>query len=358
MRAQNNFPLKHNRHWHDWRWQMVNRIANPACLADWIEIHPKQLAALKTAAARYPFCVTPYYFSLCHPGDKRDPVLRQFLPDIRELADKDTPADPLGEKAYEPVPGLIHRYRNRVVVLVTNNCAVRCRHCTRKNSLNRSPAENIESRLPQILKYIRRKKKIREVILSGGDPLLLETAVLDGVMAELTAIKHVEVLRIGTRAPVVLPMRIDAELCACLAKHRPLWINTQFNHPREITAEAEKACRSLQQSGLPVSNQTVLLRGVNDSLPVLAKLFNNLQRIMVRPYYAFRCDPVRGVRHFITRKSASAELSARLRQTLGGLSMPLFVADLPGRKSKIPLECARRRETPRAGTTPEITCSL
>lgn len=197
--------------------------------------------------------------------------------------------------------------------------------------------DSIFHRLPAIAKYIRRHPQIREVIISGGDPLLLETAALDKVMGDLTAIKHVEVLRIGTRAPVVLPMRVDSELCACLAGHRPLWLNTQFNHPREITVEAENACRQLQEAGLPVSNQAVLLRGVNNSAAVLAELLNELQRIMVRPYYIFQCDPVRGVKHFITRKSEGAKLSLRLREKLGGLSMPLFVADVPGRRSKVPL---------------------
>jgi len=174
--------------------------------------------------------------------------------------------------------------------------------------------------------------------VSGGDPLLLETSVLDSLLGELRGIKSIEVLRIGTRAPVVLPMRIDAELCACLKRHRPLWVNTQFNHPREITPESEDACRQMQEAGAPVSNQTVLLRGVNDSLAVLRELCNGLQRIMVRPYYVFLCDGVRGVDHFRTSTAAAAGLAGQLRRELGGLSMPLFVADIPGRKSKVPLE--------------------
>ena len=327
-----------NRLWRDWRWQVENRIADVSRIADLLNLLPKQLAALKAVAERYPFCVTPYYLSLCNPKGARDPILRQFMPDRRELTDRNTLRDPLSEEKYSPVPGLIHRYPNRVVVIATSDCAMRCRHCTRKNSLPGFGENDIETNLPQIVKYIRRREKIREVIISGGDPLLLETAALDKVMGELTAIKHVEVLRLGTRAPVVLPMRIDAELCACLARHRPLWINTQFNHPREITPEAERACRLLQEAGLPVSNQAVLLRGVNDSLAVLEKLFNELQRIMVRPYYVFQCDGVRGTRHFSVPSGKAVNLSKRLRSCLGGLSMPLFVVDIPGRKSKVPLE--------------------
>jgi len=377
------------RRWRDWRWQLANRLADVSQITAFLNLPPGQRAALGEVAEYYPFCVTPYYFSLCNPYDVRDPIRRQFMPDRRELLDGNTLCDPLNEEKYSPVPGLIHRYRNRVVVIVTTDCAVRCRHCTRKNTLSSfvcpasgqlekvwqgvsacpqcyaqrcrraEPSDGerltqrvrptyggrcpvgahylIAHRLPAILKYIRRYPQVREVLVSGGDPLLLETPALDKIMGELTAIKHVEVLRIGTRAPVVLPMRIDAELCACLAEHRPLWINTQFNHPREITRDAVQACRQLQEAGLPVSNQTVLLRGINDSAVVLAKLFNELQRIMVRPYYVFQCDPVRGVKHFMTPLSAGAKLSRRLRDELGGLSMPLFVADLPGRKSKVPL---------------------
>lgn len=325
------------RQWHDWRWQLASRLVDVAQAAPLLNPFSRQFYSLEAVAQLFPFCVTPYYLSLCNPSDRRDPIRRQFMPDCRELLNKAATADPLGEKRHEPVPGLIHRYYNRVVIIMTTDCAVRCRHCTRKNLLAHLANNNIGKRLPQIIKYIRRREKIREVIISGGDPLLLETAALDKVMGELKTIKHVEVLRLGTRAPVVLPMRIDAELCACLAGHRPLWINTQFNHPREITTEATQACRLLQEAGLPVSNQTVLLRGVNNSAAVLSKLFNELQRIMVRPYYLFQCDPVRGATHFITRKSEGAKLAGHLRNRLGGLSMPLFVADIPGRKCKSPL---------------------
>jgi lysine 2,3-aminomutase len=326
------------RNWRDWRWQIENRITDVARVADVLNLPPKQRAALKTVAEHYPFCVTPYYLSLCNPDDRRDPIRRQFLPDRRELTDENRLRDPLNEEKYSPAPGLIHRYRNRVVVIVTTDCAVRCRHCTRKNTLPSFAADSVKQRLPAILKYIRQHPQIREVLVSGGDPLLLETPELGRMLGELRSIKNIEVMRIGTRVPVVLPMRIDAELCACLAKHRPLWINTQFNHPREITPEAIAACRLLQEAGLPVSNQAVLLRGVNDSLAVLAKLFNELQRIMVRPYYCFQCDGVRGARHFNVPLAKEVRLAKSLRSSLGGLSMPLFVADIPGRKSKVPLE--------------------
>jgi lysine 2,3-aminomutase len=345
------------RGWHDWRWQLAGSFAGVAGLAALEPLLPGMAKGAAAAAEKYPFCVTPYYLSLCDLDDRRDPVLRQILPDRRETADAKSLPDPLGESSFEPVPGLIHRYRNRAVVIVTANCAVRCRHCTRKNTLlsfadfqcrGRSserrlfPLSNcpdsISQRLPAIIRYLRLHPEIREVIISGGDPLLLGTPEIDRILGGIRAVKSVEVLRIGTRAPVVLPMRVDRALCECLKQHRPLWINTQFNHPREITPEAEKACRMLQEAGLPVSNQAVLMRGVNDSLPVLAALCNGLQRIMVRPYYVFQCDRVRGTNHFKVPAGKAVNLSRRLRERLGGLSMPLFVADIPGRKSKIPLE--------------------
>lgn len=329
-----------NRQWRDWRWQMSNRLTSLAQLMKILPLPPRRLAGLAAVARHYPFCVTPHYFSLSKIEDKNDPVRKQFLPDERELLDVQTKTDPLGEKRFEPVPGLIHRYANRVVIITTNACAVRCRHCTRKNTLAVFGAASISRRLPAIIKYLRQNKRIREVIISGGDPLLLETSVLDFLLGALRLVKNIEVLRLGTRAPVVLPMRIDAELCACLKRHRPIWVNTQFNHPVEITPEAAAACRLLQEAGLPVSNQAVLLRGVNDSLPILKSLCNGLQRLMVRPYYIFQCDGVRGVGHFRVPLSKAVDLAKGLRSSLGGLSMPLFVADIPGRKNKVPLQTA------------------
>ena len=364
------------RRWSDWRWQLAGSFAGAAGLAALEPLPHGMEKGAAAAAGKYPFCVTPYYLSLCDLKDRRDPLLRQILPDRRELADSGSRPDPLGESSFDPVPGLIHRYRNRAVLIATGDCAVRCRHCTRKNTLvffscrsmihevgpdcqsglsnGRSAAgqgcpalpgekqfclpDTLSGRLPATIRYLRLHPEIREVIISGGDPLLLETPALDRILKSLRAVKTVEVLRIGTRAPVVLPMRVDRGLCECLKKHRPLWVNTQFNHPREITPESERACRMLQEAGIPVSNQAVLMRGVNDSLPVLEALCNGLQRIMVRPYYVFQCDRVRGTRHFRVAGRKAVALSRRLRTRIGGLSMPLFVVDIPGRKSKVPLE--------------------
>jgi len=224
-----------------------------------------------------------------------------------------------------------------VVALVTDRCAVNCRHCTRKNTVRKLGQDMNPDRMRGMIDYIRRTTAIREVIVSGGDPLVLETEVLDSLLGSLRSIRHVEVLRLGTRAPVVLPMRIDDELCAVLAAHRPLWVNTQFNHPAELTAESMAACEALIQRGIPVSNQCVLLKGVNDDFATMRDLCNDLQAHLVRPYYVFLCDPVRGTAHLRTEESVALQLKESLQRELGGLAMPRFVRDVPNAPCKAEL---------------------
>jgi len=300
-------------------------------------------SSLERVMARYPFRATPYYLSLIDWEDPADPVRLQCLPDARELdwtAGK-TPEgwgpDPFDEAHDMPAPGLVHRFPDRALILAATECAVNCRHCTRKNTLSAIGPGPGRERFEAALAYIAAHPGIREVIISGGDPLLLEDSVLDRLLGSLTAIGHVEVLRLGTRVPVVLPMRLDAELCDMLATHRPLWVNTQFNHPVEVTPDAVQACEMLLQCGIPVSNQCVLLRGVNDSAETMRKLCNALQRNMIRPYYVLQCDPVAGTEHFRTELSAGGDMAETLRRQVGGLSLPRFVADVPGEAGKVPL---------------------
>jgi lysine 2,3-aminomutase len=242
-------------------------------------------------------------------------------------------ADPFREEPTAISKGIVHRFQDRVLLAATNNCAMYCRHCTRKNTLGEMcPQEN--SGFETALQYIAEHPQVREVLISGGDPLLLNTEVLDRLLGRIHSIKHIEVVRIGTRVPVVLPMRVDSELSAMLAGHKPLWINTQFNHPRELTKEALTACRRLTDAGIPVSNQSVLLKGVNDDFETMHALCAKLQRNLIRPYYLFQCDPIAGIPHFRTDISAGVELEKRLRESIGGLALPRFVADLPGEKSK------------------------
>ncbi len=320
--------------WRDWRWQLRNSRAfwPPAAT-------PQERVQWRRLARLYPCRITPYYASLIDWNNSADPLRRQCLPDLRELADAGQAADdPLGEKQHMPVPGLLRRYRNRALAMVTSACALYCRHCTRKNFWRYRRPQPTRAFLQKLVHAVARLPDVREVIVSGGDPLLLEDELLDWFLGALRAVPHVETLRIGTRVPVVLPMRITRRLCALLARHRPLWINTQFNHPREITPQARRACDMLLKAGLPVSNQTVLLRGVNDDFETLAALNNGLQRMMVRPYYLFQCDPVPGLRHFRTPLAQGVALADKLRAELGGLCVPQFVIDLAECSGKLPLQ--------------------
>ncbi|MBU4212361.1 MAG: lysine 2,3-aminomutase [Verrucomicrobia bacterium] len=351
------------REWQDWRWQVRHSVRSLAALERLLPILPAERARWRALLRRYPCRITPYYMSLIRWDDVTDPLRRQCVPDLRERETLAAVAeDPLGECRHLVVPGLMCRYQDRALVLVTGECALVCRHCTRKNFFAYGrPAYNAvrppaalraamwagstagrptptRAFLRRIVDAVAHLSDVREVIVSGGDPLLLDEDLLDWFLGALRAIPHVQVLRIGTRVPVVLPMRGTRALCACLERHRPLWINTQFNHPRELTPAATQACDRLLRAGLPVSNQTVLLRGVNDDFETLKALCNALQRIMVRPYYLFQCDPVRGVGHFSTPLPFGVRLAEQLRAALGGLSVPQFVVDLPGGGGKVPLQ--------------------
>ena len=323
--------------WGDWREQIARSVVDPE------ELPGEDTGRLAAVCERYPFRATPYYLSLVDWEDPDDPVRLQCVPDCRELnwvAGEGVPGwgrDPFNEETLMPVPGLVHRFRDRALILACGECAVNCRHCTRKNTLSTMPLPAADERFGTMLEYISRKPEIREVIVSGGDPLLLDDVVLDRLLGALHAIEHVEVLRLGTRVPVVLPMRVDDRLCEMLAAHRPIWLNTQFNHPVEITDEAVRACDALVRRGIPVSNQCVLLRGVNDSVETMRDLCNFLQRNMIKPYYVLQCDPVCGTEHFRTDVSVGGDMAETLRRQVGGLSLPRFVADIPGESGKVPL---------------------
>ncbi len=328
--------------WHEWRWQLENSIYSVEQLRSLLPVdicrNPKESVSRKVTD-RYPMRITPYYLSVALQGnDRADAVLKQCMPDIAEIKHTDLPEDPFSETEHMPVPGIIHRYKDRLVLLVSDICAMNCRHCTRKNILGDSIALYDDIQLERAFAYIRQQPAVREVLVSGGDPLMLETSRLDYVLRGLQAIEHVDVIRIGTRIPVVLPMRIDDELCDMLAKYRPLWINTQFNHPAELTDEAITACDKLIRTGIPVSNQAVLMKGVNDNIDVMRKLCCSLQSNLIRPYYVFQCDPVRGVEYLMTDIALGMEMEEQLRQSIGGLALPRFVADMPGTAGKVPLK--------------------
>jgi len=329
--------------WRDWRWQFRNRVTRPEvleCLLGKTGLNAEHLQAVTEV---YPMAVTPYYLSLMHNRDVSDPVLAQCLPDPRELSGMDRASDdPLQEDLHMPAPKLVHRYPDRCLAIVTETCAAYCRHCNRKRFWSQRNRVGLKTRLQKMVRYLAQTPQIREVIISGGDPLILDNAVLENVLASIKAIPHIEVLRIGSRTPVVMPMRITGDLCRILKKYRPLWFNTQFNHPAEITSEAARACNMLQETGIPVSNQSVLLKGINDAPETMQKLLYGLQNISVRPYYLFHCDPVKGCLHFRTGLKTGVDLMEKIRKQSSGLCLPQYVLDVPGSAGKIPLNVLSR----------------
>ena len=325
--------------WNDWKWQFRNRITRVEQLAQSIPLSAEEQAQLRLVTMRYPLSVTPYYLSLINPDDPDDPIRKQAIPSPMEMTMGSMGLeDPLDEKKDTVVPGLVHRYPDRVLLVFTDICPMFCRHCTRKREWRnggwvRSPAE-----VDAILDYIGQHKAVRDVIISGGDPLTLSTRLLENIISRLRNIKHVEIIRIGTRFPVVLPQRIDNELCSMLAKYGPIWLNTHFNHVREITPEAAEACDRLLRSGVPVNNQSVLLRGINDSVEAQTGLCHGLLKIKVRPYYLFQCDEVQGTEHLRTPVETGMKIIEGMRGHTSGLAIPTFVIDLPQSGGKVPLQ--------------------
>jgi lysine 2,3-aminomutase len=320
-------------HMNNWQRQLAEALTDPAELAGRFTIDP---APLQEVVRRYPMRITPYYLDLIEePGDA---VWRQCVPDVGELATCAEPADPLAEERLSPLPLVVHRYPDRVLLLASGQCAVYCRFCTRKRKVGCAAMGVTDERLEAALDHIARTPQIRDVILSGGDPLLLEDDRLEGLLQRLRAIPHVEIIRIGSRVPVTLPQRITEALCTMLRRYHPLYLNTHFNHPREITPQAMEACARLADAGLPLGNQTVLLRGVNDSPAIMQLLVKGLLKMRVRPYYLHHMDLAAGTGHFRTRIETGLDIVAALRGPVSGLAVPHYVIDAPGGKGKIPLQ--------------------
>lgn len=325
--------------WRDWRWQVSNRLRSLDDIAGLLGLEAREVSRYRRLVGTFRYAVTPYYLSLIDWSDPDDPVRKQCIPDpleteFRMVGD----ADPLEEEEDSQAPGLVHRYPDRVLAVVTNRCAVYCRHCTRKRNWHEGEWTKTKDELGAMVRYVRSAPSVREVVVSGGDPLMMKIELLDWFLGELRLIPHVEVLRVGTRVPVVVPMMMTQELAQMLKGHRPLWLNTQFNCPQEVTPEAQEAVERLLLAGIPVSNQSVLLKGVNDSVEVMKGLCHSLQRIMVRPYYLFQCDPVTGVEHFRTSIWKGMEIIEKMRGHTSGLSVPSFVVDAPGGGGKVPLQ--------------------
>ncbi len=314
-----------------WQQALKESITSPQQLAKHFELDPQPLEAV---VARYPMRITPYYFRLIETIG--DPIWRQCVPAARELDDSGL-FDPLAEDGLSPVPAVVHRYPDRVIFLVSGSCASYCRFCTRKRKVGCSSMSLSFRELREGIDYIAATPQIRDVIFSGGDPLLLPDSVLADLLARVQAIPHVEIIRIGTRVPVTLPERVTDKLCALLKRFTPLYLNTHFNHPRELTFEAAEACNKLADSGIVLGNQTVLLRDVNDQPEIISELFRGLLRLRVRPYYLHQMDLTRGTTHFRTSVATGLKIIKNLRGPVSGLASPYYVIDLPGGKGKVPL---------------------
>ncbi len=332
------FPQVTDGEWNDWRWQLRNAATSLETVMKYGKFQESERAVLTRVIEKYPVIIVPYYLCLIDFTDPEDPIRIQSFPtrDEIEFADVGEP-DPLQEEEDMPVPGLVHRYPDRVLMQVTNVCPMNCRHCTRKREWEEGLWTRDDHEIDRMVEYLEKTSRVRDILISGGDPLVLGTAKLDRILAKLRAIPHIEIIRIGTRFPVVLPQRIDQELVDTLSKYRPLWVNTHFNHPREITREAALACDILQRGGMPMNNQSVLLKGVNDSLPVMRSLCHELLKIGVRPYYLYQCDPVKGTEHLRTSIWKGIELIEGLRGHTTGFAVPQFVIDAPGGGGKIPI---------------------
>jgi lysine 2,3-aminomutase len=327
--------------WNDWRWQSQNAIRSVRQLRDLLSFTPEELEAIGSLEGQYKLAIPPYYFSLIDPTDPDDPIRLQSVSSPLELQNPSgyELEDPLEEDKDAPVPGLTHRYPDRALLVTTHVCTMYCRFCTRKRAtMVRGGWDAISRNDERMIEYVRDHPEIRDVIVSGGDPLTLPHAKLKFFLDNLKAIKHVDVIRIGTRVPVTLPQKLyDRELIELLASAEKVWIQTHFNHPREITPEAARVCLDLLKAGMPVNNHTVLLKGVNDSLETMRGLMRALLRIKVRPYYIFHCDPVIGAGHFRTSVWKGLEIMEGLRGHMSGLGIPTYVVDSPHGGGKIPL---------------------
>jgi lysine 2,3-aminomutase len=323
--------------WYDWRWQLAHMLTSTVELARAVDLSPAELAGLEASAKLFRIGITPYYASLMDPRHASCPIRMQAIPRAAEANIRDEELrDPLGEDTHNPAPSVIHKYPDRCLFLVVDRCGIYCRHCNRRRLVGGDEPPTT-SDLEAGLAYIAKTPRIRDVLMSGGDPLLLSTRRLDYLLGRLRAIPHVETIRIGTRLPVVCPMRIDDELCAALAKHHPLFINTHFNHAIELTPEARAGCERLVNAGIPVGNQTVLLRGINSSVRSLRALMRSLLRSRIKPYYLFQGDTVLGTDHLRTSVEDAMRLYEGLRGWMNGMAVPMLVADAPGGGGKVPL---------------------
>jgi len=332
------FPHVSDEEWNDWRWQVKNRIGNVEQLKNYLDLTREEELNVIDTTKVFRMAITPYYLSLIDPNDPIDPIKRQSVPSIKETHEVSADLqDPLHEDSDSPVPGITHRYPDRVLFLITHVCSMYCRHCTRRRFAGHVDKAPTKDQVDKAIEYIANTPSVRDVLLSGGDPLLLSDKRLEYIISNLRKIPHVEIIRIGSRTPCVMPQRITPELVSMLKKYHPIWLNTHFNHANEITEDSKKACSMLADAGIPLGNQSVLLRGINDCIPVMKKLVHELVKMRVRPYYLYQCDLSRGLSHFRTTVAQGIDIIEGLRGHTSGFCVPTFVVDAPGGGGKIPV---------------------
>jgi lysine 2,3-aminomutase len=332
------FPNVTDEQWNDWKWQIKHRIETFDGLKKLLPLTETEEAGIKESLKTLRMAITPYYLSLVDAKNPYCPIRKQAVPTFAELNHSSVDLlDPLHEDTDSPVPGLTHRYPDRVLFLITDQCSMYCRHCTRRRFAGQHDRESSSERIDKAIQYIAATPQVRDVLLSGGDALLISDQRLESIIQRLREIPHVEIIRIGTRVPVVCPQRITDDLVSMLKKYHPIWVNTHFNHSNEITPEAIAACAKMADAGIPLGNQSVLLRGVNDCAAVMKKLVQNLVKIRVRPYYIYQCDLSMGLEHFRTPVSKGIEIIENLRGHTSGYAVPTFVVDAPGGGGKTPV---------------------
>ena len=331
------FPLTTIESWNDWKWQLRNAFTSIEELKKIMKLSDKEIMAINNLKGRLPLRITPYFASLIYDSKPGHPLRRNVVPVVEELlVSPSEQSDPLHEKSFSPVKGIVHRYPDRVLFTVTQVCSNYCRYCTRSHSVGRLDKLGRQD-YEKAFNYIASHKEVRDVLISGGDPLTLTDETLDYILYNIRKIEHVEMIRIGTRTPVVLPQRITDGLIGILRKYHPLFLSLHFSHPSEITDECANACNKLADGGFPLGSQTVLLKGINDNVPVMKELMHKLLKIRVRPYYLYQCDLIPGSRHFRTTVAKGLEIIKGLRGFTSGYAVPTFVVDAPGGGGKIPL---------------------
>jgi lysine 2,3-aminomutase len=330
--------------WRDWTWQMRHRIRSARDLAPYLSPTDDERCAIEALADRFRFVITPYYASLMDPDDPECPIRKQVVPRMAETGDPFGVADPLDEVAHSPVKNVIRVYADRIAFCVNNECALYCRYCLRKRMVGDEDWVMKRRELELALEWIRRTPEIRDVLLTGGDPLVFSDDKLDWLLGRLREIPHVEIVRLGTRLPVTLPFRVTPALCRLLERYHPIWLNTHFNHPRELTPEAAEACDRLCRAGIPLGNQSVLLAGINDDPETMQALCEGLVRMRVRPYYCYQAQLLEGTAHFRVPIERGIEIFRRLRGRTSGFAIPQYVLDTPHGKVPLAYPYLRGRE--------------